>query len=503
MNFIIISGWEQASEKETIYLSENNWDDYGYETTFNASFCDIKGVVRELGTVKIAKREMPPSNCIHDVLKEGFDSLSDEYYSLWQTAEAYKRVMECQKECHFNILSSLRDIAYTPEIYDQNKNENALRSSLFRYVPPSLYINQFRRIARGEAALTPYHFRYTKKSDNPLAKECVMDFSVEPDSLPPTNVHAIIGSNGTGKTTLIKQMIRSLCKGNNQEGMFNYSGFNNEEGVFENIICISYSPFDDYSEIEECNKNCKFIGIRKEYDSKGYEDGYGEISLLEDTSNNFLNSLENCLKDLTKKDDIKEIIEMLETECNFLSANYELNLNVDDLKPDDLGAVEKAFEQLSAGHKVVLSIITRCIDELVEKSVMFIDEPENHLHPPLLSSLIRGISKMLIKRNGVAIVSTHSPIVLQEIPKSCVWIINRVGAAMNVRRPEIETFGSNIGVLTNEIFGYEVQRTGFNTMLKNSVNKYNDYERVLEEFNYQLGDEAKSILRIMLKQKEQ
>ena len=109
---------------------------------------------------------------------------------------------------------------------------------------------------------------------------------------------------------------------------------------------------------------------------------------------------------------------------------------------------------------------------------------------------------MLIKRNGVAIISTHSPIVLQEIPRSCVWIINRVGATINARRPEIETFGTNIGVLTNEIFGYEVRRTGFNTLLQGAVDKYDDYESVLEEFDYQLGDEAKSIIRIMLKQKE-
>ena len=109
---------------------------------------------------------------------------------------------------------------------------------------------------------------------------------------------------------------------------------------------------------------------------------------------------------------------------------------------------------------------------------------------------------MLIKRNGVAIISTHSPIVLQEIPKSCVWTLNRQGNSIKAHRPEIETFGTNVGVLTNEIFGYEVKRTGFNTLLQNAVDKYNDYESVLDEFNYQLGDEAKSIVRILLKQKE-
>ena len=66
----------------------------------------------------------------------------------------------------------------------------------------------------------------------------------------------------------------------------------------------------------------------------------------------------------------------------------------------------------------------------------------------------------------------------------------------------IETFGTNIGILTNEIFGYEVRRTGFNILLQNAANKCKDYESALEEFGCQLGDEAKSMLRIMIKQKE-
>ena len=501
MRFRIVSGW--GNGRNIVLLRTDNWDDFGYKTTFHASYCDDQGCQQELGTVKIAKTEMGDSGRTTDYLNTDFDSLQEGFFSLWQTAEAYKRVLEWERKGQFSILKSLNDLALNPDIYDRYRNENVLQSSLFRSVSYSLYMRQFRRIVRGEAVLTPYNFAYRIKNENSYVEDCLLTFSVVPDSLPPTNVHAIIGSNGTGKTTLIKQMIKSICKNEHENGTFQYANtYDDENGSFENIICISFSPFDDYSEIEECTNECKYIGIRKEYDSEGYEDGFGEINLLDDIRKNFIVSLRNCLSDLTKKDDLREVLEMLETECNFMSANYEFDLDVDKMSSDELYYEEKSFEQLSAGHKVVLSIITRCIDELVEKSVVFIDEPENHLHPPLLSSLIRGISIMLIKRNGVAIISTHSPIVLQEIPKSNVWILNRINDAISARRPDIETFGTNIGVLTNIIFGYEVQRTGFNTLLQNAVNKYSDYERILEEFDYQLGDEAKSIIRIMLRQKE-
>ena len=504
MKFRITYDWGTGKERDVITLLWDKWDDYGYCTTFHASYYDTHGKYNELGTVKIALAGMDASGVTETrrCMDNEFEALPDGFFSLWQTAEAYKRVVECEKTYKCNILCSLNDIALMPDIYEKYKDEDVLKSSLMRGVSYSLYDRQFKRIVRGEAVLTPYNFSYIVSSDNPYMEDCKMDFTVVPNALPPTNVHAIIGSNGVGKTTLIKRMVKSICKKDNAEGRFEYLEANEENGSFENIICISFNPFDDYSDVELCGNQFKYIGIRKEYSSDGYEDGYGEISLLDDISSNYMASLRACLGDVTKKDDLKEVLKMLETDCNFLSSNYEFDLNVDEITPENLISVKRSFSQLSAGHKIVLSIITRCIDELVEKSVVLIDEPENHLHPPLLSSLVRGLSRMLIKRNGVAIVSTHSPIVLQEIPRSCVWILYREGNTVYARRPEIETFGTNIGVLTNVVFDYEVRRTGFNTLLQNAVREHGDYESVLSEFNYQLGDEAKSIVRILLKQKE-
>ncbi|MCR4677546.1 MAG: AAA family ATPase [Lachnospiraceae bacterium] len=513
MKFIVKQSWGSGSGKNVIILYGDNWDDFGYKTTFHASYFDNMGTEYPLGTVKIGmaypyseEEEADYSGITMDYLKSEFDSLPSNFFSLWQSADAYKSVMECEKMCRFNILESLNDISLKPSIYEKYKNEGVLENSLFRSVSFTLYTRQFRRIVRGEAVLTAYNFTYVINNENPFVDDCSLEFSVSPETLPPTNIHAVIGSNGIGKTTLIKNMAKSICKGDNEFGMFKYvDGKDKDASTFENIICISFNPFDDYSEVEYCNSNFKYIGIKKEYepvDEDAYEDGYGDLSLLDDIKNNFTESLKNCLRDMTKKKDLQDILEMLETEFSFISANYDLDLSFDGSVEDVIRSLSRTFGNLSAGHKVILSIITRCIDVLVEKSVLFIDEPENHLHPPLLSSLIRGISKMLIKRNGVAIISTHSPIVLQEIPKSCVWILNREGNTIKARRPELETFGTNVGVLTNEIFGFEVKRTGFNTLLQDAVNKCENYESVLSKFDNQLGDEAKSIVRIMLKQKQ-
>ncbi|WP_431285003.1 AAA family ATPase [Humitalea sp. 24SJ18S-53] len=167
----------------------------------------------------------------------------------------------------------------------------------------------------------------------------------------------------------------------------------------------------------------------------------------------------------------------------------------------DDGLREKAtaiFAKLSSGHKIVLLTITRLVETVGERTLVLLDEPEGHLHPPLLSAFIRALSDLLVDRNGVAIVATHSPVVLQEIPRSCVWKVRRTGAHVEAERPEVETFGENVGVLTREIFGLEVTEAGFHRMLRDAVREAPDFDRVVEQFNGELGGEARALLRAMI-----
>ena len=501
MRYMIYSG--VVHDKDVMVLIPNNWDDYSYKTTFEAKYIDKEGRNIDLGTIKIGKNDLD-SGWVDEYLENSFVELPSDFFSLWQSAESYQKVREIEERYDLNVFEDLNDMAYNLSLLEKYEKQPVVRSSLLRFVSKHMCVNQFHRISMGESILTAYHFDYIVKQKDDYFENLRLEFSVRPDSLPPTNIHAIIGSNGTGKTTLIKSMIKSICNEDKSSGEFAYATSDNDAlGYFESVMCVSFSPFDDYLDVESC-KNFKYIGVRKEYSEKGYEDGYGEINLLNDIKKKFLESYENCMANKTKRNDWLEIVEMFGNEGDYLFSTYNFADMVCDqnaLSYKNIHEIEKIFDSLSAGHKEVLSIVTRCIEQLAEKTILFVDEPENHLHPPLLSTMIRGISQMLVKRNGVAIISTHSPIVLQEIPSSCVWILNRQDKYLSGNRPEIETFGTNIGVLTNEVFGYEVRKSGFNMMLQRSVDRCDTYEEVLEEFNYQLGNEAKNMVRILLAQK--
>jgi ABC-type multidrug transport system ATPase subunit len=138
------------------------------------------------------------------------------------------------------------------------------------------------------------------------------------------------------------------------------------------------------------------------------------------------------------------------------------------------------------------------VDTIEEKTLVLMDEPESHLHPPLLSAFTRALSELLQDRNGVAIIATHSPVLVQEVPKSCVWKLTRLRTAGRSDRPERETFGENVGVLTREIFGLEVTKSGFHEVLQNAVDEGGNFESIMLDYEDQLGIEAQALLRTLL-----
>ncbi len=79
-----------------------------------------------------------------------------------------------------------------------------------------------------------------------------------------------------------------------------------------------------------------------------------------------------------------------------------------------------------------------------------------------------------------------------------MWKLHRSGHNLTAERPELETFGENVGTLTDDVFGLEVTATGFHTMLAEAVAENPTYEQALATFDGQVGTEGRAILRAML-----
>jgi predicted ATP-dependent endonuclease of OLD family len=192
-----------------------------------------------------------------------------------------------------------------------------------------------------------------------------------------------------------------------------------------------------------------------------------------------------------------DVIMTLQSDPVFRATQVTSMIEQDFSNKNPQDEVLKTFNALSSGHKIVLLTLTRLVEKVEERTLVLIDEPEAHLHPPLLSAMTRAISELMVRRNGVAIVATHSPVILQEVPRSCVWIINRLLSVSKAERPSIETFAENVGTLSREVFQLELSQSGFHRFLselrKNSVS----YRHAIHQLEGQLGAEGKAVLKGM------
>ena len=130
------------------------------------------------------------------------------------------------------------------------------------------------------------------------------------------------------------------------------------------IILTIFSSFEKYERFS-------YIGTKKKYH---FGDGNRQEvkNLLDDIEDNFVSSLKSCLGNLTKREDLADVIGILENDPIFFNYRIgELIIGNDaSIDYNDMTLFRKIFSSMSSGHKVVLSTIVRCIDKMVEKETI-------------------------------------------------------------------------------------------------------------------------------------
>ncbi len=514
MHFEVAQSRSATWRGPNCYLIPGDWDDwFRYETTFYLVYVDDKQNQRDIGTVKIGqfgmgqgfsagRKDSPPPNQLRSPqLPDHFEDLSHEvFFSLGQDVSYYEALNDLGPIVRDQVLLALNDLALTDGLFQLALREPVTLTSLLRFVPRNTVEGQFRRIARGGAPLSRYTFAFTAhqpaRSKRPSA---VFDVDVIPESHPPTNIQVLIGRNGVGKTRLLNGMARDLLGFETDVGSFEFGGGDAlDPGGFSNVVSVSFSAFDSIEPLRakrSSHMKSHYVGLKRPTDPDGKVYVPKSPAAL---AREFSFSVLACLQD-ERRGRWQQALHLLESDPVFAGAGVaELADTATDEGELRARAMALYRDNLSSGHKIVLLTVTKLVETVAERSLVLLDEPEAHLHPPLLSAFIRALSDLLVHRNAVAIVATHSPVVLQEVPKSCVWVMQRVNRLLAINRPTLETFGEGVGVLTHEVFGLEVTKAGFHRMLDDAVDDAVDFDELITRFDGQLGGEARGIARGLL-----
>ncbi|WP_298272483.1 AAA family ATPase [uncultured Bradyrhizobium sp.] len=476
------------------FLVADNWDDYSYKTAFSLVYLDGDGTRHDIGAVKIMRRSMSHG---YTQIEDGFVALGQEYASLGQSQEYYENLIAVDEEDRIAILEALQDVVWNDDIFAAFQNEAVFETSLLRSVS-ARELTKLRTIAHEQAMLTPFHFRYKF----PESDDAVIEVQVTPNAVPPTNIHAIIGRNGVGKTTLLRSISTLLRVGRKRSlGRLTFitddDELSGEEG-FANLVTVAFSAFDEFdpaipNDGTATGLQYAYIGLKKNVRLKsGRREARNKTTA--DLRADFVASTLKCLRS-SRKPRWRSAMRVLEGDPLFAALRLE---RLADLPQDDFeDTAVQLFDEASSGHKIVLLTMTRLVELVSEGTLVLIDEPEAHLHPPLAASFVRALSGLLAQRNGVAILATHSPVIVQEVPSNCVSLFFRDGASVEIERPEVETFAENVGLLTREIFRVEFTESGYHALISDVVSRSNTFDQALAAFEGHLGAEGRALVRAL------
>ncbi|MFW8578386.1 AAA family ATPase [Enterococcus entomosocium] len=516
-------------EYPVLCFNESYWNDQGYETGFVLTKYDTYQSIKNNKGVRIGYLKIGRTGMFHDSSSYAyqsnpertelpnslFASLNEEFFSVGQDASYYLNIRKFfLKEEQDQLLLALRDVAYSEKAYEIARPEKVFGTSLIRQLSTHTIENEYRGIISGEEGIpSEYSLKLNIKRE---VNDEVMEINVFPNSFPNTNLHAIIGRNGVGKSFFFKALINGMAILSNKSSLetedkeeeYLNDYFTSVEGTenIASVLAIDLSVFDStlprgsaIAVPTEGKIRYTFIGFP--FTEVNPDEIPEELTTGDSVDENLNREFRNLSREILKRDTQKNLllstIKVLESDPMF--KNNEISKWFDEYNEELRMGL---FGRLSSGHKISLLMILEVILNIEINSLLLIDEPELHLHPPLLSSLIKAINTILVKKNAVCLMATHSPVVLQEITRKCAWILNREQQSIKIQRPTIETFGENINTLTREVFGLEVENSGYEKLIREVVDDSESFEAVLEKFDNQLSDSAKLLAAVLWETKE-
>lgn len=422
------------------------WDDGGFKTLHSLYWLPAGAPAKEartIGAVKILQRGVPVT-----VLPERFTSLDESFCSLGQSSEYYERLEELVPALARRVLAGLRDIAVDPAVERGFAAPADIERSLLRSVSARMALEVIRRRSRGEpvewATDLDFRFRTTLKkpaSDPPKPYDLEVKLSAKDGPL--GRMLVLVGKNATGKSGLLSALGQAV------------SGLDTEVGSVEpavtgisRVIAIAYSAFDPYSYYGKGRPAAPIA-----YYYCGLRDHRGDIDVKRALarSQRHLQQIE--------PERWRQAIRV----SGILDEEPSLEPMLSDTDPSRLSAL---METLSSGHKIFLFVLANLLATIRRRSLVLVDEPEIHLHPNLLSSLMRLLHSVLDEYDSFAVVATHSPQVLQEVPARYVRIIGRSGGGPSLRRYPGESFGANLGEIVRLAFGVDERSANYFKILQ-------------------------------------
>lgn len=486
LKFLVCARWKPipSSPRPVFVLTIDKWNDYGHEVQFHLSYLDSKGNETRLGAVKILQRTSADSEPIElariTKLDSSFSELDTDFVSLGQDDDYYKGLNTLFGSKAGEVLDALRDIAWQPSFASDFEPTTAFRNAMMR----ENGAHRARRFGAAWANGNPVHeelaFTYIGSIEGADA-EVDAHFAFNRDDPVPGRIVGIIGRNAVGKTRFLASLgadLAQISRTSAEKLVEREKRFPDGRPLFTRIIAISYSAFDRFKRPPpDSSSSYVYCGIRNE---KG---GLSRASLVETYHRNQKRIRERG----GQADWTRHMQTILGDISEPLTASLEAEISSGVVTED------QALSLLSSGQSILAHFVTALLAWIQPNSLVLFDEPETHLHPNAVASLFLALSEILEEFDSYAVVATHSPVVIQEIPAKRVLVFEREQNVTVAHPLLLESFGESVTELTKHVFETIEVESVYRRTLKDLA-RQELAEEVMARFDHGLSLNAQAYL---------
>ncbi len=426
---------------------------YNFNILYYSPYYDADHKFSCYGSGSALFKDLSTSNLMEEDLQE---------YKNPRPDTEYKNIYDVDRVTAHETLDNIRIISFLAEYDNFHPDDFNLNITLPKYIRFSADENQFKK------------FEAECHDHNSFLFKCY--------SLLKSNL-----DNSKSKNAIIERIMLSMfCNFSTTYLLSNKVGFENdivkeflariEKGSRNNrysVITTLQNIFMELSRIENITNFKDLINNEKASARLDF------INLINNLGNNYFIN-DSIQFDLSSKIDKSNIISFLniynhiEGTTTFIKVSY---------KPI-MSSGEKSEIQLYARLKYGIDKLIN--EQKTEETLLFLDEIEITLHPKLQQNLVENLILFLHKfyknMKFQIILSTHSPIILSDLPSSNVVFLEKSAGLSNtmVKERAKQTFASNIYQLFNDSFFLDSTPIGdfARKLIQSAIDEINDcYEK--------------------------
>lgn len=539
------------SEGDAIELLSNDWDDFGFKTSFPTT-CRIKGKVIELGMVRLLIDGETNSAAYLDRLrKQGwngdFPIPGKNYVSVPAEISFYEQLMGTLRASRtVKVAKLLRDASYLVNI-DNDPAAIALVGS--KGFVDSLqrergsqksFIDAWKILDREAISVLDLGFSFDDVCDG----RSVLNLKFQGDGLLPHDVNALIGPNGVGKSRVLHHIVEDWISPSKVPDR----GFTKKPNLSQ-VVVVCYSPFENFP-VDLEGKSLQDKHAYRYYGLRGRGEpssgGIGKIRWSHTfPKRNSASALIECLSDDQRYGSIHgwaKKVRAVETtlrnafqfdyaavqieprrrpsalyrDCTFVDplhidvgqegeAAKRRYIPIASDRIDELDA-EKLHGRvlleegvtffrngkplhLSSGQRLFSYVVINILGAIRRNSLILVDEPELFLHPTLEIQFVDLLKRILTKFNSKALLATHSEVTVREIPARCVHVFEKTKDGLVIKQPPFQTFGGDVQRISSYVFGDRTASKPFEQWIKDRIAEFGSGEELLERLGDQVNEE--------------